>query len=202
MTAAAPAAAPRKPALVRYEYPFNESIRTMLRLEQLFDRLGQLMPRDAPLDHHFALAAEQGDFFAGDAGVLIVINDHRIAGEDDFFLLGQNLGATTGGFAVTLDQADISGGEHRAEFVEFAEGGGLVAAAEHDHLEVVAGQLHVRAGDPHVVPESDGCFLVRADHFTRAVAFDDGGLQGCALRQTEGRQQSEEGEAGARLHFR
>jgi cell division protein ZapD len=28
----------------------------MLRLEQLFDRLGQLMPRDAPLDHHFALA--------------------------------------------------------------------------------------------------------------------------------------------------
>ena len=39
-----------------YEYPFNESIRTMLRLEHLFDRLGQLMPRDAPLDHHFALA--------------------------------------------------------------------------------------------------------------------------------------------------
>jgi len=56
MSAASPAAAPRKPALVRYEYPFNESIRTMLRLEQLFDRLGQLMPRDAPLDHHFALA--------------------------------------------------------------------------------------------------------------------------------------------------
>ena len=56
MTAAAAAAAPRKPALVRYEYPLNESVRTMLRLEQLFDRLGQLMPRDAPLDHHFALA--------------------------------------------------------------------------------------------------------------------------------------------------
>jgi len=28
----------------------------MLRLEHLFDRLGQLMPRDAPVDHHFALA--------------------------------------------------------------------------------------------------------------------------------------------------
>lgn len=55
MKGAAPAAAPRKSVLVRYEYPFNESIRTMLRLEQLFDRLGQLMPRDAPLDHHFAL---------------------------------------------------------------------------------------------------------------------------------------------------
>jgi cell division protein ZapD len=42
--------------LVRYEYPFNEGIRTMLRLEHLFDRLGQLIPRDAALDHHFALA--------------------------------------------------------------------------------------------------------------------------------------------------
>jgi cell division protein ZapD len=42
--------------LVRYEYPFNESIRTMLRLEHLFDRLGQLIPRDPPVDHHFALA--------------------------------------------------------------------------------------------------------------------------------------------------
>ena len=42
--------------MVLYEYPFNESIRTMLRLEHLFDRLGQLMPRDAAIDHHFALA--------------------------------------------------------------------------------------------------------------------------------------------------
>jgi len=42
--------------LVRYEYPFNESIRTMLRLEHLFDRLGQLIPRDAPVDHHYAIA--------------------------------------------------------------------------------------------------------------------------------------------------
>ncbi len=39
-----------------YEYPFNEGIRTMLRLEHLFDRLGQLLPRDAAVDHHFALA--------------------------------------------------------------------------------------------------------------------------------------------------
>jgi cell division protein ZapD len=43
-------------ALVLYEYPFNEGIRTMLRLEHLFDRLGILMARDAPVDHHFALA--------------------------------------------------------------------------------------------------------------------------------------------------
>jgi cell division protein ZapD len=42
--------------LLLYEYPFNEGIRTMLRLEHLFDRLGQLMPRDTAVDHHFALA--------------------------------------------------------------------------------------------------------------------------------------------------
>jgi cell division protein ZapD len=42
--------------LVLYEYPFNESVRTMLRLEHLFDRLGQLMARDAAVDHHYALA--------------------------------------------------------------------------------------------------------------------------------------------------
>ena len=41
--------------MVLYEYPLNESIRTMLRLEHLFDRLGQLLPRDAAVDHHFAL---------------------------------------------------------------------------------------------------------------------------------------------------
>jgi cell division protein ZapD len=42
--------------LVLYEYPFHEGIRTMLRLEHLFDRLGQLVARDAAVDHHFALA--------------------------------------------------------------------------------------------------------------------------------------------------
>src|SRR5688572_1849947 len=41
--------------VVLYEYPFNESIRTMLRLEHLFERLDQLAMRDAPVDHHFAL---------------------------------------------------------------------------------------------------------------------------------------------------
>jgi cell division protein ZapD len=42
--------------LVLYEYPFNESIRTMLRLEHLFQRLGELMSRETAVDHHFALA--------------------------------------------------------------------------------------------------------------------------------------------------
>jgi cell division protein ZapD len=42
--------------VILYEYPFSESIRTMLRLEHLFDRLGQLIAREAPVDHHYALA--------------------------------------------------------------------------------------------------------------------------------------------------
>lgn len=41
--------------MILYEYPFNERIRTYLRLEHLFGRLGQLLPRDAAIDHHFAL---------------------------------------------------------------------------------------------------------------------------------------------------
>lgn len=42
-------------AVILYEYPFNERIRTYLRLEQLFRRLAELMARDQPLDHHFAI---------------------------------------------------------------------------------------------------------------------------------------------------
>jgi len=42
--------------VILYEYPFNERIRTYLRLEHLFRRLGELIPRDHPLDHHYALA--------------------------------------------------------------------------------------------------------------------------------------------------
>lgn len=42
--------------MVLYEHPFNESIRTMLRLEHMFDRLGQLMARETTIDHHYALA--------------------------------------------------------------------------------------------------------------------------------------------------
>ena len=42
--------------VILYEYPFNERIRTYLRLEQLFRRLALLMARDHPVDHHHALA--------------------------------------------------------------------------------------------------------------------------------------------------
>jgi cell division protein ZapD len=42
--------------VILYEHPFNERIRTYLRLEQLFLRLGELVKRDSPIDHHYALA--------------------------------------------------------------------------------------------------------------------------------------------------
>jgi cell division protein ZapD len=42
--------------VILYEYPFNERIRTYLRLEHLFRRLGELVPRTHAIDHHYALA--------------------------------------------------------------------------------------------------------------------------------------------------
>ena len=44
-----------KYSVILYEYPFNERIRTYLRLEHLFLSLSELMARTEPIDHHFAL---------------------------------------------------------------------------------------------------------------------------------------------------
>lgn len=41
--------------MILYEYPLNERTRTYLRLEHLLQRLGVLVPREHPLDHHHAL---------------------------------------------------------------------------------------------------------------------------------------------------
>jgi len=41
--------------VILYEYPFNEKIRTYLRLEHLFERLFSLIDRSHEIDHHFAL---------------------------------------------------------------------------------------------------------------------------------------------------
>lgn len=42
--------------MILYEYPFNERVRTYLRLEHLFKRLAVLVPREHALDHHYALS--------------------------------------------------------------------------------------------------------------------------------------------------
>ena len=41
--------------LILYEYPLNERVRTLLRLEDLFERLEFFARREHPLDHHVAL---------------------------------------------------------------------------------------------------------------------------------------------------
>lgn len=56
MMAASPVVQRHTSRVILYEYPFNERIRTYLRLEHLFRRLGELIPRNHPLDHHYALA--------------------------------------------------------------------------------------------------------------------------------------------------
>jgi cell division protein ZapD len=41
--------------VILYEHPFNERVRTYLRLEHLFQRFDELTTRDQPVDNHFAL---------------------------------------------------------------------------------------------------------------------------------------------------
>ena len=41
--------------MILYEYPFNERIRTYLRLQHLFFRLGELVGRSSATDHHYAI---------------------------------------------------------------------------------------------------------------------------------------------------
>ena len=41
--------------MISYEYPLNERIRTLLRLEDLFDKVAHFSDCDAPQDHHVAL---------------------------------------------------------------------------------------------------------------------------------------------------
>jgi len=45
-----------KNRVILYEYPFNERIRTYLRLEHLFRRLAELVSRESAVDHHYALS--------------------------------------------------------------------------------------------------------------------------------------------------
>ncbi len=42
--------------MILYEHPFNERVRTFLRLEHLLTRFATLINRDDPIDHHFAFS--------------------------------------------------------------------------------------------------------------------------------------------------
>lgn len=50
-----PDAAFRPSSLILYEYPLNERVRTLLRLEDLFERLQFFVAREHPHEHHVAL---------------------------------------------------------------------------------------------------------------------------------------------------
>lgn len=41
--------------MISYEYPLNERIRTLLRLEDLYQKIGHFLSGDVPLDHHVTL---------------------------------------------------------------------------------------------------------------------------------------------------
>ena len=41
--------------MISYEYPLNERIRTLLRLEDLYERLDYFLEKNEPLQHHVAL---------------------------------------------------------------------------------------------------------------------------------------------------
>lgn len=41
--------------MITYEYPLNERIRTLLRLEDLFDRVEFFVAQESPIDHHAGL---------------------------------------------------------------------------------------------------------------------------------------------------
>ena len=41
--------------MITYEYPFNERIRTLLRLEDLFEKTSVFVENDGQLEHHTAL---------------------------------------------------------------------------------------------------------------------------------------------------
>lgn len=45
------------PRVITYEYPFNERIRTLLRLEDLFEKAAYFIQADGRLEHHAALAS-------------------------------------------------------------------------------------------------------------------------------------------------
>ncbi|HJW04328.1 MAG TPA: cell division protein ZapD [Azospira sp.] len=42
--------------MITYEYPFNERIRTLLRLEDLFDKAAHFLQADGALEHHVVLS--------------------------------------------------------------------------------------------------------------------------------------------------
>ena len=60
-------------SVIDYEFPLNERTRTLLRLEDLYDKLIWFVAKDHPLEHHTALVT----LFIG-IGILMSIHRNRM----------------------------------------------------------------------------------------------------------------------------
>ena len=62
---------PQAPPLIVYEYPLSERIRTLLRLEDLFERARHFLAGENPLEHHVALLSLFLDGLESPGGFLV-----------------------------------------------------------------------------------------------------------------------------------
>lgn len=107
--------------MIVYEYPLNERVRTLLRLEDLFDRVLFFMARDSAYDHHAALigifeiveVASRGDLKSDllqeldrQRAFLEALRDNPAISEDK---LAQVLGEIQQAFAALIASAGKTG---------------------------------------------------------------------------------------------
>ena len=118
----------------------------------------------------------QGDFTPGGDKIGAVIDHHGILIEHDAILRGEHLGASAGGFTITLNQPYIALGEEVLEAFERANGGGRVAGARRDDFQPITGDLHVGSGENHVAGADGARFIVGAGH-DQIVRLELGALE-------------------------
>ena len=59
--------------MITYEYPFNERIRTLLRLEDLFDKTAYFLQAEGSHEHHVALVTLFGNFTMQNMRVTVMV---------------------------------------------------------------------------------------------------------------------------------
>lgn len=121
--------------MILYEYPFNERIRTYLRIEHLFRRMVELVSRDHPLDHHFALSTI---FEVMDVGARADLKSDLLK---DLEKQRQTLNSYRGNPAISESALDV-------------------IMAQVDHCYSGLGNVHGKAG--HALTENDWLMSIRS----------------------------------------
>ncbi|MEO7939454.1 MAG: cell division protein ZapD [Burkholderiaceae bacterium] len=121
--------------MILYEYPFNERIRTYLRIEHLFRRMVELVSRDHPLDHHYALATI---FEVMDVGARADLKSDLLK---DLEKQRQTLNSYRGNPAISEQALDA-----------------IMAQVDHCYSEL--GKVHGKAG--HALTENDWLMSIRS----------------------------------------